>query len=726
MGTTLENATRARLRLELPYWDRMRGARDFRDFWRSVDNDRIYACQAYFEAATSRDLLIADADPADWDDFQRLLAAMGRAVQIINYAFDMLGVRYTGEDEKGKLRHVAPLQQWLEASASSTDNSVLLAVLGGIAAGLGRVTWFGKIDYPQPFPIDRLYQVKFIEPDESFLPSGSFDVFISYKHRKYFEEARTLHELVTARGLRCWLDQEEMGLAHQEWIEDAVLKRRLRAALQSSQLTVFFETVAEAIADEDFRGNHIAFNWQLFEQRHANRLLYVRPGYGVETYDHTGASQSFVSTEAFADHIAELIETPALSSRHDSRAQGDARDDSREAITEARKTLERLANVDFGRSIEISARTALIVLAPGEAESGGNERTPMADDVLINLLRYSPYAASRLHRAGLELEMLYAVGVKHVETLWRAPNDYRMHDLFGLPGGSQVPEAAQIAKSGTLDEVSLLNGLLEFACVHSYAQELFLRTFKNTDPSMESDEQVERIQHIADHVHGQLSRCGRPASGQVWTLTRDSSGFALRPLGVAEFVSVKGAEALPCRVFGVCLSQVHGVFDRTRIALLEQVLNDGADIGRLESVFAQYPTLEFTFDDASTLASTAMFQPHNDDDALSDLLLVPSDSFGTTSGKAEDISALSPAGKLAAAGERLVSLDDPTNESESASASTASLTDLRRRPAVLLGAGSIGEPGSEVPTISLFDLHCSRLAPLWRYQQLRNLDYDSF
>ena len=100
------------------------------------------------------------------------------------------------------------------------------------------------------------------------------DIFISYKHRRFYKTVKTLEGFLGELQVRTWLDQNK--IAQNETLPRDELKRIIKTAVKKSRLTVFYETYDQLEIGHNSKP-HTAFNWQIFERQYAKEVLFVIP-----------------------------------------------------------------------------------------------------------------------------------------------------------------------------------------------------------------------------------------------------------------------------------------------------------------------------------------------------------------------------------------------------------------------------------------------------------------
>jgi hypothetical protein len=705
--------------VELPDWPRMLRARNFHEFWQSLTNDQIYVCQGIFSNVTGRSLYIADADPSDWDDFTKVVNGLYKATHIFNYAAYKFSITFD-EDATWPFSSLSHFELWVDHAPASDTNLVVKHILHNLIFELRKI-YPNEVHYPAPFVLDYLYLVKFLRPHSDFLPDGEFDIFISYKTRDYASMARTLATALTARGLRCWFDQDQLVITQQgTWIDTIILKKYLAAALDASQLTIFFETYSEAIADEDFRGNTVSFNYQAFEHRHARKLIYIRPKNTMIDFGTGAAGLTFQNEEELASKIWDVYQQLSDDSNQAGNWRTRERKRSAQELQAASDKLLALARKYFSHDISLSARMTMIMLSPGSVDQHGQETTVLGDDILMNLLRYSPFCALILLNAGIDLSKLFAVGAKEIRNLWSAPGSYRFPDTFG-PADSRKEELANLM---VMDEAELLKGMVGLFPKNYAATQLMIRTLKHMG-SLQAEEEEEtttQLGQIVDHVSNACRRGYRPCPGQQWILFLNSDGIRFRPFAECGKYKVTGLQGPDTSSFSVNLMQTDGIFDEQALLQIETLL-ERREARELDKVLASYPVLDFLLQDFDSIVPTSILVPLVKDGLGGSIFL-----FETFSAQVPKTAGTRTGRSI---GETLVwarSLLPRQLPGETSVPNELLSADWHTGPAIIFGAESCSMTAQADWMISLssFDLQWEVLAPLWHYQNLTQLDYDEF
>jgi hypothetical protein len=668
----------------------MSAATGFSDFWRALTNDEVFICELLFKEVSGRKVIVMTANPADWPEFRETILALGKVVRLLNYAFALFGVTF--DRDTGRFTGLDTVLEWAMANLE-TDRTVATPMVW-----LVRRIIYRSFDYPKQQSIEALFQLEFIEPTQRYLPAGTFDVFISYKRRDYLDQARRLRADLESRGVKCWLDQEQLKLRDGEWLDTLTLRQYLKYATQACRLTVFFETQAAASADEDFRGSTTAFNWQMFERRHAHQVVYVRPRRRIVDFGDTRPGYPFHSDHELADRIAAIAGpregwTPSRGWRLGSDG----------TIRQASAELAKRLNEYFAREIALSARMALILLAPlGEDEYGGRH-VVLADEVLVNLVRYSPFVALVLQASGIHVGKLLAVGVRFTRALWSPPRPLFVDDMFGMRKLSHDPAAPPQA----IDEATVLTTLVGLALRGYAARDLLIGTLKYMNHGDHEKDYGALMRSAVAEISSLAGKRWRPCRTQQWILIAVADGVALYPFAEATAARIPELSRHEDHAFVVNLIQRHGVFDAGKLERLARQLTSGKATA-IDAVVDEDDELGFALGDVDRAVATDVVFPVDARRSFGDVFL--------TDGVRSDAGA-----RTGTIGEFLV-----TARAALGSLGETPAVGWRRQSAVILtsrdeeAATSIGE----LPRMTPFQLHYDILAVLHEYQALRQLDYD--
>lgn len=371
---------------------------------RRMTNHAFYDLWSLWRKVQGVDITRIEADLpfADW--FASAAAVIRRAVLTMNLWLLALGPVDDSPLSTSFAARMVSFDRWLDDAGTANDVAV------------AREVW----------AIVKMHVTNMADPEDAALfrvvhvptpqaPSPSVDVFVSYKHARYGDVARMLHDALEQRGLRVWLDQLDLALS--TWVEATQLRRWLRDAVQAATLTVFFETYDQAVADAR-GGVKRAFNWQAYERKHANAVVDIRPDRqliassdGVRTYD---------DDEELVGLLADLVPLAArdTDARHRSAREVDAAhaaDDVSEYLTEC-----------FGTALTLPTRTLLSLLPPAE-----HNMPLLIDDYFAHLLRLDPASALAARRAGLDVGRFLAIAASPADEVIREPSSYLCSDLFG-------------------------------------------------------------------------------------------------------------------------------------------------------------------------------------------------------------------------------------------------------------------------------------------------------
>jgi hypothetical protein len=729
---------KVQLRLEIPRHAKMLAARDFPEFFRNLTNDEIYECQQIFEAVTGREIYVMRGHPADWNEFRRIMLATDRAVHSMNYAFQFLNVSFEPGGRALQFVNLDLLEQWVKTGLAESADRALAEVLRRVIETIMQAHVFGDAEYPKPLVVRDLFRVLFIRPPEDFLPREKFDAFISYKTRVYAGAAAQLRDDLKREGLNPWLDRDQIAKEPGEWLDPSFIKAYLRSALQASKLTVFFETYAAATADENFRGNHIAFNWQIFERRHARDIVYVRPPTRTIDFDNGRPSVGYGDVADLAKKVAVLAR--GLPERKDQSPERDpvVTDGTVRELHEARTRLHRQLRERFGRPVELSARMTLALLAPETTDEMFAHHSGMGDDVLVHLLRYSPFAATLLRNAGLDLARLLAVGVKFAETFWSPPGNFRVKDVFdSRPDGNNPNAIRRAVEAGELDEAALFAGIAGMARENSYPRDLIVRTLKYMGGGSGGEEMADDlVRDLRREVFHAAENGGLPSPRQHWVLFLEAGKPCFRPFAAGGNYRVPGI-APPHDHVSVCLTHTHSIFDLHRLMRIEELLPGGA-AQQIDRRIAAYPCIDFILDDVDRLCPATILFPGFGDGSkasFSEVFMLAGDGIAPAAAEhnAQPGKERSHGSFLRRAYDLLEkqTVEDQSGQNNSQATllpNALHSSGWQARRAVILGAAPVSavEKPDSLKAYTPFDLQCQVLAPLKEFHTMSVLDYDSY
>ena len=143
-----------------------------------------------------------------------------------------------------------------------------------------------------------------------------YDFFISYKWRSYSASAKSVTRSLQADGYAVWLDRDQISIEPGQRVDDDRLKKILARAAKNSEWMVFFETFAQSEIGFEmamtYDGQVVqvpktsdAFNWQEFERRYANRLVYIHPSRHTVEFPNDRDKIPFETL----DDVVEILET---------------------------------------------------------------------------------------------------------------------------------------------------------------------------------------------------------------------------------------------------------------------------------------------------------------------------------------------------------------------------------------------------------------------------------
>jgi hypothetical protein len=705
--------TRRRPRLSIPQLSRIRDAPAFDQVERRLNNDQVYYLERLFQAIFGRHF--RRREPADWAAFQLLIPALDSAVNLIDYFFDRHDVAF--DDHRCDFS-VSRVLRALEKRSDGGSDPVLRAVLHDLARDL-RVAEF-TLDPPDcgHLAINSLVLAQFLPTHRTAPSEDVFDVFVSYKTRTYLQEADSLRTLLEQEGLRCWFDRERLRLADGDRLDKLELKRLLKTGLEASRLTVFFETYAEATADEDFRGDRTAFNWQVFEHRYSERIVYVRPPAQMLNFADGRAGIPYRGLQDLAKKIVELAKGAFLPTQPLTVTKRDWNSGSRKELREAATSLRASVAGFFKSAVEISARTTLLLLAPRVAGAHGSSHLAMGGDVLVSLVRLSPFAMIAFRESGIDPAALVAVGAKPTDALWAPAGEFRMQDLFGS-AQSAGKVASFVTETGLLGDAGLLLGLLDFARrASSSAHDLLLRTLRYMRREETSEQDwTAAIATAAEAVATAAGRGSSFESKQQWLMTRADGGVALWPFGEAGVYHVSGLEGDDPTGFVLNCLQLRTTVNAEALSAISAMLASGSTADLIDEEVSQYPTLEFELSDIESIATCVVYGPTSEAGRR--------DFFLTHASPAARVPIdieIPPSGPRL--GRMLIRARAALNDEEKELG--PSEWGWRRESAVILGSRRERTPVApeQRRELSLFDLESQVLAPLWRTRTEIEVTYE--
>jgi hypothetical protein len=688
-----------RIVVSVPGLSKMTKARSSRDLYDDLGNDELWDFSSLVEELTGNTIGSAGAEPPEaWTAVRRLISALGQSTGMLNL---LLALEPSSDPQA-----IARLQEWLrQYQGSDLDLQVQIAhrVLAGLLQLLAR---------GDGLPRDGGLGLRFVtfhrealEPDP--WAGETYDVFISYKHSMYRNEAEYLYNALTKRGLKCWLDRHELAI-NTGRIADSKLTRKLRYALQAAQCTLFFETVAEATVDANFRGRHTAKSWQAFEHRNANDLMYVRstPRHEIEL-NWGGRKVEWRNLDDVVDVVQLRSESwqgqdPRAS---DGRFWAPVREpDLSQAVTQ----LGAAAEEYFEASIEVAPLAALALLAPGDDEHG--YRPALASDVFVFALRYDPFSALVVEHAGLDLYKLFAVGTTVNNHRWSAHHSRLLTDLFGSDPGS--PFRQRIAQKGKLDSRDVLRGIIEAGDANSFGSELLTSTLRYMHGATSNEE----VHAAREQLSSMISQADvqQPPGAHGWLFLSTEAGWRTHPVvtggrhGLAPQPGLPDTAAVLCR-------QSRRVYPDELVAELDELVNGELPDHALDRLLTERPELALTFSGRLWVSQTLELLPGDETPMFLYNLNAthragehPAQSGSVTGSK------LRAALQAALATAELIQYQDVGGP----------FHDRRPQPAVLL-AGHL-DGGNPTDRLLFLTLCTTVLRPLWEYQSVRDLDFDDF
>ena len=690
--------TISRLAIDVPYLLRMKGAESSHDLWMSISNDEAYRLQVWMEAASGKWTHLMDDDsPETWRTAQLTVRALERSVSILNYLLT---------SEVATPGDVKVLKGWLNSTDSSMfqqERTIVISMLQSLfeyllGMGSAEERAGGRV-------LNELVVLKTEEPYHLRWPGHTFDVFVSYKHVRDGERAASLAGCLRTLGLECWLDRVQLKLDPGLVMVDLLLKRWLREALTASTCTVFFETALEAIADEDFRGNHVAFNWQVFEHRYARNVAYVRPSKS-QVYFKDGRTLAWTTIPELAELIAGHVRGLPATSQADIQSPDEQVD-----LTCAVKNLQQHGRAYNSGLHSTTPLAALALLAPQTIDQNINESAPGADDVLLALARYDARTATALLSAGIDLYAMFAAGSKILGGRWSDSGTYRWADALGPDyGHRQLP--------AVLTETDLLNGLATQVVSGAGAiRKLLQRTFRLTHNTWTPEQVDEAVQQTATQLiacsaeNECIHSCRHGRHG--WLILR--AGNTLRAVPVVRhgvYQLAEDCQPLPQNA-AVYVRQTRYLFPEHVIADIEDTINDGRQ-ELFDRALERYPEFALTF--TGTPASCTVHILAGADDDIS-LLLLDAGEIRAVSCATES----SPPSDAAHLAEVLRRLRPSV---ESSSRWNWPIAKAHTLDGVLIADKCTLRPAG--PELSELGLLADVLSPLLRYHHVRELDYDDF
>jgi hypothetical protein len=673
-----------RWKLEVPYLPRMKASQSCYDLWRSMKNEAVYRFESYLRAVLGGNIrLMRDDTPEAWASAQRMVAVLEGAVGLLNY----LLVVSSGDDRHQDL---GALQDWLgqwRGSAVHQEATLAREILENLRGAL----FLHGPEAGGSLDVDGLIALVREEPESAPPARVTFDAFISYKHQRYSREAEALWQALGRRGLRCWIDRHNLALTS-SYVPEVELKRKLRQALRASRCTVFFETWLEATAGESFRGDRRAFSWQVFEQRWAHDLIYIYPQRGQIDFVTTRQEAAWTGDiEQAAEQIAAYMGTGGAGWSPPDRAP--AEPDLREAVSE----LHTAAADYFATPVDLDPLASLALLAPGEVDQAGNERSAFADDVLINLLRLDPVSALAVTEAGLDLVKLFAVGTKLTVGRWARPGSYMLRDVFG-----HEPPVG-LVRGSRLDTDGVLRGIFQAAGQHSYGRDLLLRTLRYMRHEAGPAAGEATVAAECDQVRERLADRSRQTAQHGWLFLSTAQGWRAHPVVACGYWSLEPGQGLPVNAV-VLYRQSAGLYPEALVHAVDEAVNAGA--ATLSGLLDERPELALTFAGRLSTATALDLTPGGE----TPMFLYDLDGSPAAGGPGDLWTAMRAA--LAAPPDyQGVGPDGP-------------FRDRRPQPAVLLSAAFDWRAPDRA--VSFLELCAIAIVPLQQYGWVRDLEYDDF
>ncbi len=701
-----------RVRVSVPHLAKMRRASTFEEFNAALPGDHVYSCHLLFEAVTGRELHILTEQSLDvWREFRQLIDALADAAETLEFALAAGGVFASAEDRAAA---TSRLLAQMRAIEPEPETGLFHSCLSQLFEDLVMAARFGSMQPGVALPL--LHGLVHLDTEalDGLAPlSDTLGVFISYKQKAYSADASALYDELEARGISSWLDRKSLSLTTPEGgvYDRRLLHRALRRAVEHARCTVFFETYSYAHADEDARGGHIQYNWQMFEWRYASRIVLVSPQRRAVEFLVERTQLPFIDIPTLASALADYV------GRLPARTAGDHVGPARSypPLQECSARLRTFVRNYFERHIQLTTITTLALLCPGEADGKGNQAVTLSDDVLVRLARLSPYCALHLARAGLDLHELFRVGTKLTTAPWRMPGDFLLKDLLGLD--DRVPQAAEIGARGELDEAALMNALLEMACQKGFAaNRLLTRVLRNQHGISDSVSVSSLLEGAREGFAASVSRPPSQSSDLGWLIGYDGSTWTIRSFACAGVYDIKAAAVDPVRVSINAVSAADGFLGDLGTNALADLLATTPETSAIEAFFDEQPNLFMLLENLTPMVSTTFEIPDGS------IFMLP-DEVVDDSIRQDEVATFAQRFVAAADAVRL-SASSPAPDAGKLGALGGLLVPLRARRVVLLQRSREAQPAAE--PIPLLELQRSVLTPLWRYAGARELEFDAF
>jgi len=562
---------------------RMRSQPSLHEMWRRTSNRAWHGLNHLNEALNGTPHVIAmspktepsAADLKTMAELNRTLDAAETAVDFLNFVAAIEGGgQPVFEDREALYAAVRRNGQWIDpGEGPAATASLALRAAAEIALHLRAYV---------PREEEHEKDLLALDEDEGPAPAPtdrSFDVFISYRQRDYGDLAAQLSAALKQQGKTAWLDREQLTPPRSGRFARQELVRRLIDGILRSRVMVFFETYDEAVADQDYRGRSVRFNWQVLEQRYGTDVVLIRP----KTQQVQTSFQSFARYRNMSD-VAGMLVAGLDQGRRFSAFSRNLPDEV--GYDQAAGDLSQQAVEYFGRNIAISPQAAVALLAPRSADPN---MPILSDDVLVALLRQSAWAACMLAASGLDPESVLRVGAQVSTTRWEPPSSGRLPNVFGSSLHVDM-------SNDLLDEQNLLLGLLAAAAAERLqASELINRAYCLSLERISSrDEDQAAAQRIYDRLNETLKSRGRLTfPEQQWEIRRLGGRWKLRPCascGIWRFNDPVAGNDFA----SIAVEQSRILYLPEEIAALEQHLNAG-DTEALDRFFEDHPHFRRAF-----------------------------------------------------------------------------------------------------------------------------------
>ncbi|MEY2557735.1 MAG: hypothetical protein QOE34_1160, partial [Verrucomicrobiota bacterium] len=245
------------------------------------------------------------------------------------------------------------------------------------------------------------------------------------------------------------------------------------------------------------------------------------------------------------------------------------------------------------REVEI----LLVHIGDEEAPDGTrlHEELVYSNDLLINLVRYSPYCAFQMMKAGLDILSLMRVGVNLRNTDWGKPNSCLFQDFLGSPAIGQVAMINEIKRIGYLDEASLLVSLLQFASLGgTFVTELLTKTFNLMQGKTAKEPANAEIENLKNEVVRSLREGNYRYRDQQWSICLDGARLRLRPFAFCGIYKIAGLTSDEVTSVRLHVEQRNTFFARPAFKALEDLLNSKPTAADLDTLLEATEELQAT------------------------------------------------------------------------------------------------------------------------------------